>query len=74
MKKHLKVIILTVLSVIAVEFIGHSVWSMLKHYDNVCQQNNKLKKELRECREKLESYENPSRTQDYIQYRAIEVR
>lgn len=74
MKKHLKIIALTVLSVVVFEIVGYRVWSAMKNYERVFAQNKELREELKECQEKLEEYENPEKRVDRIQFRALQVR
>lgn len=74
MKKHLKVIVITIISFVIFEFVAHHTYAAIKLYERTLVQNRQLREELRECQEKLESYENPNKMTYSIQYRAIEVR
>ena len=73
MKKNLTIIVITVISFIALEFVGNMIWTAMKHYDRVVAQNRQLRKELRECQEKLDELENPDKV-TYKIYRSMEVR
>lgn len=74
MKKNYSIIILSIISFAIVEVIIYVVFSGINDYNRTLSENEALREELKECREKLERLENPNKPTIEIQYRALKAR
>lgn len=74
MKKNYSLIILSIISFAIVEVIIYVVFSGINDYNRTLSENESLREELKECREKLERFENPNKPTIEIKYRALKAR